>query len=92
MSRYRSVLRRLSRGEPVETVREELDLRDDVVRGMIESMLREGHLKEFGCEGESCSACPMSESCPMGDIQGPRSYMVTSTGQEYLLQAQQAGD
>lgn len=92
MSRYRSVLRRLSRGEPLETVRTELDLRDDVVRGMIQSMLREGHLSEFGCEGETCSACPMSGSCPMGEIQGPSSYMLTADGRKFLRRDQQASD
>lgn len=92
MSRYRAVLERISRGQSMESVREELALRDDVIRGMVQSMLREGHLSEFGCEGETCSACPMSGSCPMGSIQGPSSYMVTEQGREFILGGQQASD
>lgn len=92
MSRYRTVLERINRGQSIETIRDELELRDDVIRGMIQSMLREGHLSEFGCDGETCSVCPMSGSCPMGSIQGPASYMVTEQGRAFIVDEQQASD
>lgn len=92
MSRYRTVLEQIGQGQSIEAVRDDLDLRDDVLTGMIQSMLREGHLNEFGCEGDSCSACPMSGSCPMGSIQGPSSYMVTKQGREFIVDGQQASD
>jgi hypothetical protein len=59
---------------------------------MIHSMLQEGHLKELGCEGETCNVCPFSASCPMSDLQGPASYMVTEAGTEYILDGQVASD
>ncbi len=92
MSSYRSVLERISRGQPIDAVREELDLRADVLDAMIQSMLREGHLSQFGCEGGTCSACPISGSCPMGSIQGPTSYMVTAQGRKFIVNGQRASD
>ena len=92
MSAYRSILTEISRGRPMETVREELDIRADVLDAMIQSMLREGYLDEFGCEGDTCTACPMSGSCPMSTIQGPTSYLVTEKGKRYVLEDQQASD
>jgi hypothetical protein len=92
MSAYRSILAEISRGRPIDAVREELDLREDVLDAMIQSMLREGYLDEFGCEGDTCTACPMSGSCPMATIQGPTSYLVTEAGKQYVLEAQQASD
>lgn len=92
MDRYRRVLERVSRGQSLDAVRERLDLREPAMAAMIESMVRSGHLEEFGCEGDTCSACPFSESCPMGDIQGPRSYMVTAAGRAYLQDDAQPAD
>lgn len=92
MSRYQTVLERIAQGQSIEAVRADLGLRGDVIAGMIQSMLREGHLNEFGCEGDTCSACPMSGSCPMGSIQGPSSYMVTEQGREFLRGGHQASD
>ena len=92
MGQYRQVLKRVSRGQPLDAVRESLELRQPAMEAMVESMVRSGHLEEFGCEGDTYSACPFSESCPMGDIQGPRSYMVTAAGREYVQEETQAAD
>ncbi|MDR5656960.1 FeoC-like transcriptional regulator [Halodesulfurarchaeum sp. HSR-GB] len=92
MNTYRTVLERIHRGHSLETVSSDLDVRPDALRGMVESMLREGHLRELGCVDDSCDVCPMSASCPMGDIQGPTSYMVTEQGTAYLQAGQSASD
>ncbi|MGM0372185.1 MAG: hypothetical protein ACQEQJ_06755 [Halobacteriota archaeon] len=92
MSTYRAVLERINRGQSLETVSDDLGVRPDALRGMIESMLREGHLRELGCVDDSCDVCPMSASCPMGDIQGPASYMVTEQGTAYIQKRQSASD
>lgn len=92
MSTYRSVLEGIGQGKSIETVRTELGLRADGIDAMIQSMVREGHLSEFGCEGETCSVCPISGSCPMTAIQGPASYMITEQGREFIRKGQQASD
>lgn len=92
MSTYRAILRQIERGQSVETVREELGLRADVIDAMIQSMRREGHLADFGCVDETCPACPMSGSCPMASVGGPTSYLVTERGSQFVADGQQASD
>jgi hypothetical protein len=80
---YRSVLALVRGGVSVEDVATDLGLREDAVRGMIQSMLREGHLGEFGCDDNPCTSCPMGEACgAMTD--GPTSYFLTAEGVDYL--------
>ena len=83
MGTYLSVLALVRRGAVIETAARELDLREDAVRGMIQSMLREGHLREFGCDDSPCSSCPMGEACG-ASTDGPASYFLTAEGLEYL--------
>ncbi|MEF8774855.1 MAG: hypothetical protein V5A23_05830 [Halobacteriales archaeon] len=83
MGTYRAVLAAVSRGRPITAVAEELDLREDAVRGMVRSMLRAGHLRELGCDGETCSTCPMADACGLA-AGGPASYVVTDDGMAYL--------
>jgi len=80
---YRSVLAAIRRGQPIPAVAEALDRREDAIRGMVRSMVREGYLRDFGCEGEPCSACPMADSCGLA-VDGPTSYVVTEAGVAYL--------
>ena len=83
MGTYRSVLAAIRQGRPIPAVAEALDRREDAIRGMVRSMVREGYLREFGCEGETCSACPMADSCGLA-VDGPSSYVVTEAGVAYL--------
>lgn len=92
MSNYRTVLELVAAGNSLETVRSTLDIREDGLQAMVQSMLREGHLTRYGCEGGTCSACPMSGSCPMGDIEAPTSYLLTERGKQYVERGRQASD
>lgn len=92
MSTYRAILRRIEQGQSVETVREELGLRADVIDAMIQSMRREGHLEDFGCVDETCPACPMSGSCPITSVEGLTSYLVTERGSQFVADGPKASD
>lgn len=83
MGTYRSVLAAIRRGRPIPAVAEALDRREDAIRGMVRSMVSDGYLRELGCEGETCSACPMADSCGLA-VDGPSSYVVTEAGVAYL--------
>ena len=86
MGTYRSVLESIERGVSISRIALSLDRREDVIRGMIESMIREGLIDDLDCDDGTCSACPMAESCGFGmDI--PRSYYVTDRGREYLYES-----
>lgn len=83
MGTYRSVLAAIRRGRPIPAVAEALDRREDAIRGMVRSMVSDGYLRELGCEGETCTSCPMADSCGLA-VDGPSSYVVTETGVTYL--------
>lgn len=80
---YQSVLAAIQQGRPIPAVAEALDRREDAIRGMVRSMVREGYLRELGCEGEACSGCPMADSCGLA-VDGPSSYVVTRAGLAHL--------
>ncbi|MFW6376536.1 MAG: hypothetical protein ACOC0F_01040 [archaeon] len=83
MGTYRSVLAAIRRGRPIPAVAEALDRREDAIRGMVRSMVSDGYLRELGCDGETCTSCPMADSCGLA-VDGPSSYVVTEAGVAYL--------
>ncbi len=84
---YQETLALIARNRSVPEIAAELDTREDAVRGMIQSMVRAGHLQEIGCETTGCSACPMSEACGM-DNDHAISYLLTADGQAVLETAE----
>ncbi len=74
----------VARNVPVRTIAKEVDTREDAVRGMLDSMVREGYLREIDCESAGCSGCPMADACGMGADGAPMSYLVTERGQNVL--------
>lgn len=83
MSTYLRVLALISRGTPIPRIADRLDLREDAVLAMVESMVRSGHLQDLDCADGACSACPMSDGCP-GPRDGPSQYFVTDAGYALL--------
>lgn len=83
MTLYRTVLGFVRRGTPLREIAAELEMQEDAVRAMMESMVREGHARKMGCQGDTCSACPMAESCSFTQ-DSPDSYFVTEAGREFL--------
>lgn len=83
MTRYHDVLGLLARGTPLSEIASELDMRTDAVRAMVESMVREDHVRDMGCHGDACAACPMADACGISEG-GPNSYFVTEAGRALL--------
>jgi len=69
---------------PVSAIAAQLDTREDAVRGMLDSMVREGHLRAIDCDSAACSGCPMADACGMGADGNPMSYLLTERGRELL--------
>ncbi|OYR63234.1 hypothetical protein DJ83_03190 [Halorubrum ezzemoulense] len=86
MSTYRRVLAMVARNVPVSTIATRLDTREDAIRGMLDSMVREGYLRTIDCESAACSGCPMSDACGMGADGNPMSYLLTQRGRELLAE------
>ena len=87
MSRYQQVLGLISQGTPIPQIVERLNIREDAVLAMVESMVRSGHLQDLDCAGGACSACPMSEGCPVPQ-DGPSQYFVTEDGLALLTETE----
>ncbi len=84
MSTYRRVLAMVARNVPISTIATQLDTREDAIRGMLDSMVREGYLRAIDCESAACSGCPMADTCGMGADGTPMSYLLTERGRELL--------
>lgn len=84
MSTYRRVLALATRNVPVATIADRLDTREDAISGMLDSMVREGYLREIDCDSAACSGCPMADACRMGADRTPTSYLLTERGRELL--------
>jgi hypothetical protein len=78
MSTYRRVLALVGQGTSLPRIADRLDTSEDAVLAMIESMVRSGHLQDLDCAEGACSACPMSDGCPVPD--GPSQYFLTENG------------
>ena len=86
MSTYQQVLELISRGTAIPQVADRMDMRQDAVLAMIESMVRSGHLQDLDCADDTCSACPMADGCPVPQ-DGPSQYFVTEDGRALLRDA-----
>lgn len=76
----------VARNVPVSTIATQLDTREDAIRGMLDSMVREGYLRAIDCESAACSGCPMSDACRMGADGNPMSYLLTQRGRKLLAE------
>ncbi|MGM0399262.1 MAG: hypothetical protein ACQEQY_09750 [Halobacteriota archaeon] len=86
MSSYRRVLALVARGIQLPVAADRLSLREDRVAAMVESMVRAGHLRDVGCTGDTCSACPMADGCSISQST-PSQYVVTAAGRSLLAEA-----
>ncbi|WP_396275476.1 FeoC-like transcriptional regulator [Halodesulfurarchaeum sp. HSR-GB] len=85
MSVYEEVLGFVNRGIEIRDIAEQLAMRPDAVKAIIESQVRAGHLQDLDCAGSACDTCPMSKGCPVPQ-DGPSQYVITIDGKK-LLQA-----
>lgn len=85
MSAYQQVLALINMGKSIPHIVEQLEMREDAVLAMIESMVRSGHLQEIDCAGGACEACPMSDGCIVPQ-DGPSQYFVTEDGLSLLAE------
>ena len=93
MNTYRRILAEIRRGKFIDAIATTLDRREDAVRAMVESMVREGHVRDLSCEGDTCDICPMSDSCSMVS-DAPVTYTISTAGLDYLTRMDEvdAGD
>ena len=78
MSTYVTVLSLLAEGVAPEMIAERIDRREDAVRGMIETMVRRGHIEQIDCTDGACGSCPMADAC--GPMESPVQYVVSEAG------------
>jgi len=78
MSTYVTVLSLLAEGVAPEMIAERINRREDAVRGMIETMVRRGHLEQIDCSDGACGSCPMADAC--GPMESPVQYVVSEAG------------
>lgn len=90
MSSYRRVLALVADGIQIPVAADRLSLREDRVAAMVESMVRSGHLRDVGCSGDTCSACPMAEGCSISQST-PSQYVVTDAGRSLLAETADDG-
>ena len=90
MSSYRRVLALLHEGTPLIRIAETMNMREDALRAMVQSMVREGHLRDLDCDADSCSACPMADGCPIPQDE-PASYVISEDGTSFLLEKDDSG-
>jgi DNA-binding NarL/FixJ family response regulator len=80
---YRQILTEIQRGKSIDAIATTLDRREEAVRAMVESMVREGHVRDLSCEGDTCDVCPMSDSCSLVS-DAPATYVISTDGLDYL--------
>lgn len=82
MSTYLTVLSLLAEGVAPETIAKKIDRREDAIRGMIETMVRRGHIEQIDCTDGACGSCPMADAC--GPMESPVQYVVAETGRKLV--------
>jgi aldehyde:ferredoxin oxidoreductase len=79
MPSIKQVLSKVGEGKTVNAVSRELDLRESMLRAILEFTVEQGYLEEIDCEN-NCVSCPMKCRTPMNI----KMYMLTKKGREYI--------